>query len=168
MPAEAVLESHPLSLIPSQHPQKVKAQSKREEHTAVRVICNSHPSWKRKDWNPASVCSGPRKAKGRDWEDHLYSALPGWQARDASVLVLLHIDCLWEGGGRRESLFLCRCLWGHKSSHQAFPGDPVVGITCQCRGCRSNPWCGQIPHATEELSPCTTTLRPTCPSGMCS
>ena len=35
-----------------------------------------------------------------------FSVLPGWQARDASVLVLLHFDCLLG----EESLFLCRCL----------------------------------------------------------
>ena len=34
--------------------------------------------------------------------------------------------------------------------------------TCQCRGHGFEPWSGKIPHATEQLSPCTTTTEPTC------
>ena len=29
---------------------------------------------------------------------------------------------------------------------------------CQCRGYRFDPWSGRIPHAMEQLSPCTTTI----------
>ena len=34
--------------------------------------------------------------------------------------------------------------------------------TCQCRGHGFKPWSRKIPHATEQLSPCTTTTEPTC------
>ena len=33
---------------------------------------------------------------------------------------------------------------------------------CQCRGHGFEPWSGKIPHAAEQLSPCTTTTEPTC------
>ena len=33
---------------------------------------------------------------------------------------------------------------------------------CQCRGHGFEPWSGKIPHATEQLSPCTTTTEPAC------
>ena len=32
---------------------------------------------------------------------------------------------------------------------------------CQCRGRGFRPWSGRIPHAAEELGPCTTTTEPT-------
>ena len=32
--------------------------------------------------------------------------------------------------------------------------------TCQCRGHEFDPWSGKIPHAAEQLSPCTTTTEP--------
>ena len=32
--------------------------------------------------------------------------------------------------------------------------------TCQFRGHGFEPWSGKIPHATEQLSPCTTTTEP--------
>ena len=32
--------------------------------------------------------------------------------------------------------------------------------TFQCRRCGFHPWSGKIPHATEHLSPCTTTTGP--------
>ena len=31
---------------------------------------------------------------------------------------------------------------------------------CQCRGHGFDPWSGKIPHAAEQLSPCTTTTEP--------
>ena len=31
---------------------------------------------------------------------------------------------------------------------------------CQCRGHGIDPWSGKIPHAAEQLSPCTTTTEP--------
>ena len=31
---------------------------------------------------------------------------------------------------------------------------------CQCRGHGFEPWSGMIPHAAEQLSPCTTTTEP--------
>ena len=31
---------------------------------------------------------------------------------------------------------------------------------CQCRRHKLNPWSGNIPHAADELSPCTTTTEP--------
>ena len=34
--------------------------------------------------------------------------------------------------------------------------------TCQCRRHRFNPWSRKIPHAAEQLSPCTTTTEPGC------
>ena len=33
---------------------------------------------------------------------------------------------------------------------------------CQCQGHRFDPWCGKIPHAAEQLSPCATTIEPAC------
>ena len=48
-----------------------------------------------------------------------------------------------------------------KISFQDFPGGTVVKNTpCQCRAHRLGPWSGKIPHATEQLSPCTTTTEP--------
>jgi len=32
--------------------------------------------------------------------------------------------------------------------------------TCQCRRHGFNPWSREIPHAMEQLSPCTTTVEP--------
>ena len=31
---------------------------------------------------------------------------------------------------------------------------------CQCRRHRFDPWSGKIPHAVEQISPCTTTIEP--------
>ena len=39
-------------------------------------------------------------------------------------------------------------------------GTSLVESACQCRGHRFNPWSRKIPHATEQLSPCTTTTEP--------
>ena len=33
---------------------------------------------------------------------------------------------------------------------------------CQCRGRGFSPWSGKIPHAAEQLSPCTTSTEPEC------
>ena len=39
-----------------------------------------------------------------------------------------------------------------------FPGGAVVkNLPAQCRGHRFDPWSRKIPHAAEQLSPCTTT-----------
>ena len=35
-----------------------------------------------------------------------------------------------------------------------------LSSACQCRGHGFNPWSGKIPHAEEQLSPCTTTTEP--------
>ena len=35
-----------------------------------------------------------------------------------------------------------------------------LGIACQRRGRRFEPWSGKIPHATERLSLCATTTEP--------
>ena len=44
-----------------------------------------------------------------------------------------------------------------------FPGCPVVKNSAwQWRGHRFNPWSRMIPHATEQLSLCTTVTEPTC------
>ena len=34
------------------------------------------------------------------------------------------------------------------------------GFTCQCRKHGFTPWSGKIPHAVEQLNPCTTTIEP--------
>ena len=42
-----------------------------------------------------------------------------------------------------------------------FPGGTVVeNLPANAGGHRFNPWSRKIPHATEELSPCTTTTEP--------
>ena len=37
-----------------------------------------------------------------------------------------------------------------------------IGIHLAMQGHWFDPWSGKIPHATEQLSPCTTTFEPTC------
>ena len=52
----------------------------------------------------------------------------------------------------------CSCQNG---PFQDFPGVSVVKESaCQCRRCRFNPQSGKIPHAAEQLCPCTTTTEP--------
>ena len=39
---------------------------------------------------------------------------------------------------------------------------------CQCRRPRLDSWSGKIPHAMEQLSPCTTTIEPTLDPRSCN
>ena len=57
------------------------------------------------------------------------------------------------------------CFWcGYKQASKHRSRDSLVAqwlrIACQCRGHRFDPWSGKIPHATEQLSLCTTTTKP--------
>ena len=59
-----------------------------------------------------------------------------------------------------------------------YDGSNGKGPACQCRRHRFNPWSEKIPHAVEQLSPCTTAielcskaekpqlLKSTCPAAM--
>ena len=48
--------------------------------------------------------------------------------------------------------------WIKKNHDLNFPGGAMdKESTCQCRGHRFNPWPREIPHAVEQLNPCTTT-----------
>ena len=49
---------------------------------------------------------------------------------------------------------------GVKVEVEGFPGGAVVESASQCRGHWFEPWSGKIPHAAEQLSPCTTTTEP--------
>ena len=82
-----------------------------------------------------------------------YKATHAISLCQASILTwpLKHISC-----GLRLASFLAQ-----------FPKDEVLGLpwwrsgwesACQCRGHGFNPWSTKIPHATEQLSPCTTTI----------
>ena len=61
------------------------------------------------------------------------------------------------------------------SSKKLFPGSTYINAknslglpwwlsdkesACQCRRHRFDPWSGKIPHASEQLTPCTTTPDP--------
>ena len=41
-----------------------------------------------------------------------------------------------------------------------FPGSIVVRICLPMQGHGFDPWSGKIPHAEEQLSPCTTAIEP--------
>ena len=58
--------------------------------------------------------------------------------------------------------------WGeHGGTRKGIKGLPWWSSgwesTCQCRGQGFNPWSGKIPHATEQLSPCSTAAESTLP-----
>ena len=72
----------------------------------------------------------------------------------ASILIQSAIICC----------LLCFVIHSHRNHHAHLknrsPGLPwwLSGeeSTCQCRRHRFDPWSGKIPHAMEQLSPCTT------------
>ena len=49
-----------------------------------------------------------------------------------------------------------------KDSTEGFPGGSLVKNpgACQCMRRGFDPWSGKIPHSTEQLSSCTTTIEP--------
>ena len=47
-----------------------------------------------------------------------------------------------------------------KNSERGFSGDQWLRVHLACRGHWFDPWSGKIPHATEQLSPCTATVEP--------
>ena len=65
--------------------------------------------------------------------------------------VLKSIETFWAVGSK--------CRQG--KTKEKYPGLPWWRSgwesACQCRGHGFNPWCGKIPHAAEQLSPCATT-----------
>ena len=83
-----------------------------------------------------------RKYKARD--DHL-EKVPGEVAAGeflrASRASARHLSSLIDNGG---------LPWWHSGWESA----------CQCGEHGFDPWSGRIPHATEQLSPCTTTTEP--------
>ena len=52
-------------------------------------------------------------------------------------------------------------IYSHQNSYTGLPwwlnGKETA---CQCRGHRFSPWSGKIPHASEQLSPCATSIEP--------
>ena len=47
--------------------------------------------------------------------------------------------------------------WGDFSGGAVEQNPPANA----CRALRLDPWSGKIPHAVEQLNPCTTTIEPT-------
>ena len=61
---------------------------------------------------------------------------------------ILHLKTDWESFSQKFSSQ--RLSWWLSGKESA----------CPCRGHGFDPWSGKIPHATEQLSPCTTTTEP--------
>ena len=51
-------------------------------------------------------------------------------------------------------------LYSHQQCTWSFLGGSVVKNPLANTGDRLDPWSGKIPHATKQLSPCTTTIEP--------
>ena len=117
---EVGLESLPLSL---PHPLSTpKRWRLRVEAQQTRCICQQSPIMEMEGLEPKPVSrSWPKKSQRQGLREKItsFSVLPGRQARDASVLVLLHIDCFWEE--KAESLFLRRCLGGQNKLSLGLP-----------------------------------------------
>ena len=108
----------------------------------------------------------------------LHVAMSTWNvARETTELNLILINVVAKDGYR----FLQRvtipqgllCLQRHSSTNSPcllFLQNSAQGLpwwhsgwesACQCKGHGFKPWSGKIPHAAEQLSPCTTTTEPT-------
>ena len=80
-------------------------------------------------------------------------------------LVCVHEDCLEEYSPKISNSYFCKVRFGviFKCQFKGFPGGPVVKTTPANAGDTGfASWSRKIPHAMEQLSPCTTTTEPTC------
>ena len=83
-----------------------------------------------------------------------------WWMSEVCAPVLCQLDAVF-----RVQLLECfsETRWPRsklKTCSVDFPGGLVVESTCQCRSHRFDPWSRKIPHASEQLSLCTTTAEP--------
>ena len=68
-------------------------------------------------------------------------------------------DRLYSPWGCKES-DLTKLPYTHTHTHTHTGDSAGREVTSQCRGLGFDPWSGKIPHAAEELRPCSRTTEP--------
>ena len=78
-----------------------------------------------------------------------------WEKRDKNYFIFIWRNCIFRKSKRFSQSYLK--WWNFGELPWWLSGKES---TCQCSGRRFDPWSGKIPCASEQLSPCATTIVP--------